>query len=113
MSPHKLDYLFMYTDSEVTKSFSKYHDSVASNIVAIASVSSITVCASSSIIFIVVGVVCMKWKSTDKRTTTDVSMNEQAMNEPSPEHVYEAIANQEGEFMNGNIAYGAMHIHGL
>ena len=80
-------------------------------IVAIASVSSIGLCISISVLFIIVGVVCMKLKSLTT-STTEYQIND----EPSTGHMYEAIVpvpktviNLEDESMDKNIAYGPIH----
>ena len=84
-------------------------------IVAIASVSSITLCASSSVLFVViivtVALVRIKLKSYNETATAHTdSTIEHEINEPSPVHVYEAIAPRtmisSQELMNKNIAYG-------
>lgn len=74
-----------------------------------ASVLSIALCVSSGVLFIVVGLLCMKFKSSNERAESI----EYEMNEPSPDpaHLYEVIVpkmliNQEEESMDKNIAYG-------
>jgi hypothetical protein len=85
-------------------------------IVAIASVSSIGLCISSSVLFIIVGLVCMKLKSpigsTISTSTTEYQMND----ESSLGHMYAAIVplpktvvNLEEESMDKNIAYGPIY----
>ena len=85
-------------------------------IVAIASVSSIGLCISTSVLFIIVGVVCMKLKSPIESTTSTSTTEYQINNEPSFGHMYEAIVpvpktvvNLEEESMDKNIAYGPIY----
>ena len=85
------------------KSKAGYHDAI----VAIASVSSIGLCIStSSVLFIIVGVVCIKLKSPTT-PTTEYQIND----EPSIGHMYKTIVpvpkpviNLEDESMDKNIA---------
>ena len=79
-------------------------------IVAIASISTITLCISSSALFIVVGVVCIKLKSSN--TEHD---------EATPgTHTHEAIVpmantpiNLEEDLMDKNIAYGPIILYAV
>ena len=86
---------------------SSSHDAI----VAIASVSSIGLCISTSVLFIIVGVVCMKLRSPTT-PTTEYQIND----EPSIGHMYETIVpvpktvmNLEDESMDKNIAYGPIY----
>ena len=83
-------------------------------IAVIASVSSITLCASSSVLFIVVSVVCLKLKPSNQRADSASTIDECDGSNPEA-HMYEAIApvpktliNLE-ESMDKNIAYGPIH----
>ena len=85
---------------ELSKTLS--HDAI----VAIAAVSTITLCISSSALFIVVGVVCIKLKSSTSEH-----------DQPAPgTHTYETIVpmanvpiNLEEDSMDKNIAYGPIY----
>ena len=86
------------------------HDAIA----VIASVSSLALCASSSVLFIMVRLVCTKLKSPNQRATADTdSTIEYEMNETSLAHVYEAIVPKTltnfEESMDKNIAYGPIY----
>ena len=79
-------------------------------IAVITSVSSITLCASSSMLFIVVSVVCLKLKLSNQRADSASTIECDGSNPEA--HMYEAIApvpktliNLE-ESMDKNIAYG-------
>ena len=96
-----------YHSFQLITGSSSSHDAI----VAIVSVSSIGLCISTSVLFIIVGVVCMKLKSP----TTPITEN-QINGEPSIGHMYEAIVpvpktvmNLEDESMDKNIAYGPIY----
>ena len=85
-------------------------------LVAITSTLCISSCAVLCVLFLTVGLVCMKLKSSNgvRRATAGAVRNFEMTGEPSPAHVYEAIVpktliNQEEESMDKNIAYGQVY----